>query len=304
MFTNIVNASSNRIIGDLGIFESTNSNDWEMMYKSVINKKYAKGTRNFSRHPIMEKREEKGNIYLIPRERGGPSYKKVKLDKNSEEDVVFCPISKGFPMQDVSSFTLGPIVGEGLCLVNAAFSKSICVGHIEGGGEVDLKRKNFWKRSHNPTHDIKIINNSEMIVDGTQHDIFKWLQDHRQEWFEKWNLWRKSIALCSVGSFHWTDNLDETIAYFNKNQFVDFKTWKRECYIRPSYDLMPSTEPFKYIQQLYDSGKSIGLVHPMAIISHPQKPITPEFIRNLFDSNNEMCCQPFVVAAKVLGVDI
>lgn len=81
-------------------------------------------------------------IYFIPRERGGPSYKSVPLEGVINDDVQYCPISKGYPMQDVSSFTLGPIVGEGLCLVNSAFSKSICIMHIEGGGKVDLKRKN------------------------------------------------------------------------------------------------------------------------------------------------------------------
>lgn len=45
-------------------------------------------------------------------------------------------------MQGVSSFSLGPVVGEGLVVVNAAFSKVIYLQHLIGG-IVNYKRKNF-----------------------------------------------------------------------------------------------------------------------------------------------------------------
>jgi len=82
-------------------------------------------------------------IYVVPRIKTRPSYLSIPLIGVDINSVQYCPISKGFPMQDVSSFTLGPIVGEGLCLVNAAFSKSICIAHIEGGGFPDLKSNSF-----------------------------------------------------------------------------------------------------------------------------------------------------------------
>ncbi|CAH6420770.1 Hypothetical protein HVR_LOCUS1286 [uncultured virus] len=119
-------ASTKRTIGDISIFDDNVSpmnvlqHNWNVAYKTIMDQKYAKETRNFSRTIVGNPQplERHAPIYLIPRERGGPSYLSVPLQGINPADVQYCPISKGFPMQDVSSFTLGPIVGEGLCLVN------------------------------------------------------------------------------------------------------------------------------------------------------------------------------------------
>lgn len=35
-----------------------------------------------------------------------------------------------------------------------------------------------------------------------------------------------------------------------------------------------------------------------------KEPLTKEFIENLFNSPEIMCCQPYVVAGKLLGVKV
>lgn len=262
--------------------------------------------RNFSHiitgSPFVE---GKAPIYIVPRIRGGPGYLSYPLIRVNMDDVQYCPISKGFPMQDVSSFTLGPIVNEGLCLVNAAFSKSICIGHIEGGGILDLKRKNFWRRSKNPDHIVLFIDKDQISVDGNICNTNIWLRQNEHLWYEQWNYWRKTIALCSKGDFHWTNGLGETLSYRYKDNYLGFVQWKKECYISPSYELLPQTEVFKFLQILWSKHNiPLGLVHPKGATEGGEHPITKEFIQNLYDSDNFMACMPYVIVGKLLDIPI
>lgn len=299
-------ASTKRVIGDPNFLNSVQTRDaWETLYKIVMNPKYGKNTRNFSQNIVGVPQE--GNIapiFLIPRERGGPSYLSVPLEGVNPDHVQYCPISKGFPMQDVSSFTLGPIIGEGLCLVNAAFSKTICAAHIEGGGVVDLNRKNFWKRSKKPVRNICMMGPNVMYVDGVLTYVEQWLRANETLWYPQWELWRRAIALCSQGDFHWTDDLGDVITYRKGTEYLDFVRWKKECYIRPSYELLPTTRVYQFLQQIWGQYNiPLGLVHPKAVLGNAEKPITAEYIRELYDSY-EMCCQPYVIAGCLLGVPI
>jgi len=305
-------AGTNRIVGDINLFDSTDPIVWEMMYQMTMDQKYKKNTRNFttkiSGKPYSSINGELPPIYLIPRERGGPSFKETNLKGVNPEDVQYCCISKGYPMQDLSSFTLGPIVGEGLCLVNAAFSKSICIMHIEGGGVFDLGRKNFWKPAKKPLRNIIQINDNLISVDGKQYNIFEWLKNNEKEWLSQWELWRKSIALCSLGDFHWTrlSNGDDstTVAYRYKEKYIDFLEWKKECYIKPAYELIPQTKVYQFLVKARTEDKVVlGLVHPMGR-NDEEKPITKEFITDLFNSEYEMSCMPFVVAGILLGIKV
>ena len=296
-------------IGDLSLFDSQETPDilalkWEAEYAKVMDPKYKKNTRNFSTtlSPQINSLTDPP-IYLIPRERGGPSYKSIPLEGCNPDDVIYAPVSKGYPMQDVSSFTLGPIVGEGLCLVNSAFSKSICTFHLEGGGALDLKRKIFWRRSKQPTRRVLIVDDAHINVDGVVHNTFAWLKENEHLWLNEWEKWRRHIAMASMGSFHWCGDFP-TVAYRYQNRYIDFVTWKKECYIRPSYELTPFTRVYQFLQKVRSEGRPLGLVHPMAISDRPEKPMTREYIRALFDSSTEMCCQPFVVAGLLLDVPI
>lgn len=296
-----VKASGKRIVPvDLDtIFSTDDPSEWERYYKEIMDKKYTKGGRNFSREIKGTEWEEDSDvpIFLIPRQRGGPSYKDVDLKGIEDiDDVFFAPISKGFPMQDVSSFTLGPIIGEGLCLVNAAFSKSICIMHIEGGGVVDLKRKSFWKQSKNPKRKIKLVDETEMMVDGKRVLIFDWLKE--------WEKWRRSIALCSMGDFHWTND-SPRVGFRFQERYIGFVQWKIECYVKPSYDLLPSVGVYKFLEKVWrDKRIPLGLVHPKAKDGGKELPMTTEFISDLFTDCDTMCCQPYVVAGRLLGVEL
>jgi hypothetical protein len=310
-------ASGNRIVFPLALFQTDDPDAWEDAYAQTMDTKYAKGTRNYSKKvevPPLEDVKEPP-IYLIPRARGGPSYKQVDLQGVDASQVRFCPISKGFPMQDVSSFTLGPIVGHGLCLVNSAYSKSICIMHIIGGGKTDLSRKNFWKpgkatrkiqlqtRVADETllGSLDIAESEVMIVDGTEYNIQEWLKAHENEWFPEWQKWSRSIALCSMGDFHWTD-ASPTISYRYKNRYLGFVEWKKKCYIKPSMRLLKRCKTYKFLRQMFRDKIPLGLVHPKAQTGQSEVPISREYLREAFDSETRMCCQPLVVAAKLLGI--
>ena len=299
-------ASKNRTVGNPSIFSSNDSAKWEKMYDEIMDPKYKKGTRKFSRNfgGIKWPGEEEPPIYLIPRSRGGPSYKEVDLEGANPSDLMYGCISKGFPMQDVSSFTLGPIVGEGLCLVNAAFSKIICVHHIEGGGVVDLSRKDFWKRGRKPIREIVLLPKNMMRVDGQVVYRKKWLANNEMLWLAEWEKWRKSVALCSMGDFHW-DDASPTISFRRKGKYIDFVEWKRECYVRPSYELLPNTGVFQYLLYAWKTERrALGLVHPKARKNCAEKPMTREMIKELMDSKDCMVCQPYVVVGLLMGVPI
>lgn len=297
-------ACSKRIVGSSNLFSITDENIWEQEYKKIMDPKYAKNIRNYSK-TIHGKPCENPLVYVIPRERGGSSYKEINLEGSDCKNLFYAPVSKGYSMQDVSSFTMGPIVGEGLCLVNSAFSKSICIMHIEGGGKLDLKRKNFWKPSKNPPRKIDYINDTLINIDGNVVVIQEWLFENEHLWLEEWEKWRAAVALCSLGDFHWADSDTLTLAYRYKGKYIKFREWKKECYIRPSYNLLPKNHVFLFLQDILKKHKiSIGLVHPKGRSNGKEKPITREYIRELFDSEDEMCCQPYVVAGRLLNVEI
>ena len=302
---NFSSASKKRRVCDLAVFDSTDPKVWVDAYKKTMDPKYRKGTRNFNtKIPKLEawKKEGEPPIFIIPRERGGPSYKDVDLIDCSADQVFFAPVSKGYSMQDVSSFTLGPVVKEGLCIVNAAFSKVVCLHHIEGGGITDLSRKDFWKRSKKPTRKIELLEKRKMLVDGVMHDIDEWLVKNRSEWYAEWSKWMKSVALCSNGDFHW-DDASPTVAYWVGDKPVDFVTWKKQTYIKPAYDLIPQTSVYKFLMKLWKDEKiPLGLVHPMARKNEPEVAITRKFIQELYEDEEEMCCMPYVVAGVLMGV--
>lgn len=314
-YTEQTTAVSKRLIGDHKIFESKDPEDWEQMYTRVMDPKYKKETRNFN-ITITGKKTNNPLIFLIPRIRGGASYKETKIIGANNEDLQYCAISKGYPMQDVSSFTLGPVFKEGLCLVNSAFSKAICIMHIEGGGKVNLKRKNYWQRSKKPERSFQFLNTDKMIVtnisDGKTEEvnIHTWLSNNENLWLDEWEIWRKNIALTNIGDFHWNDDKtgdNKTISYRYKEKYLNFVQWKKQCYITPFYELAVKTEVYKFLDILFHKEQiSLGLVHPKASEGdrRMELPITEAYIRNIYDSETIMCCVPYCVAGLLLDVSI
>lgn len=294
-----------RQIGNMMLFTTLDPTTWEAEYQRIMDPKYKKGARNYHIKLTGMPWSQPGNppIYLVPRSRGS-SYKDIALSGVRQEDVLFCPISKGFSMGDVSSFTLGPIPGQGLCLVNSAFKCCINIKHIEGGGILDLKRKNFWRASRHPVRQIVMVNEHEMSVDGIIVNIHMWLRTNEHLWLPQWDIWSKSIALSSLGDFHWTDGSD-IIGYRYNEQYLTFLQWKKYCYIGPSYELLPHTKVFQDLMNVWTVQRQVlALVHPEAHHEHPELPVTPEMIRMSFNSEYEMTTQPFVLCGLLMGIGI
>jgi hypothetical protein len=301
----VKSAAGNRLIGNPSLFETEDLEAWDEAYREVMIKKYAKNTRNFSRQIKGKQWSGEGPppVYLVPRVRT-ESYLRYQFEGVADSsDIQYAPISKGFSMQDVSSFTLGPVVGEGLCLVNAAFSKIVTVSHIRGGGRFSLKRKYLWQDAARPDRDIVLVGSGEMLVDGERVDIKEWLRDNESLWFDEWDLWRRHVALCGEGDFHWSAGYP-VIAYRRGDQYLTFGEWKRVCYIKPSLELLPKTDVFQFLQQVRSEGVPVGLVHPMVsnLLGEALRPVTMEELSEMIDSDESMVCQPYVVAAALLGM--
>ena len=319
---------SKRKIAPASLFDSKDPAVWEEAYTTYMDPKYAKGKRGYKiKKPVrrfgtstMSLDEQWDRIvqhgppvYLIPRERGGPSFKDVALFDHtdnpvSSDDVYFGLISKGFGMGDLSSFTVGPIVGEGLCLVNAAFSKAISVAHVEGGGRVNLKRKNFWQRARKPKYQITDVDvyRGSMMVDGVGVDSHDWLITHQDEWFPEWQKWHDSVALCGSGDFHWTSGCP-TIAYYkdkdaceDKGKFMNFLEWKCSTYLQYALAEIPKVKAFQDLKALHNEGIALGLVHPKARCAIV-KPLSREWLRTFLFDPEEMCCMPYIVAYLLLS---
>lgn len=300
----------------LHYFDSSSEAEWENMYKACMNKKYAKGTRHFCTE-ITGTPSDECKIYVVPRVRAGPSYKSIKLNGVDNSHVQYCPVSKGFPMQDLSSFTLGPVVGEGLCIVNAAFSKQILIGHIQGNGCFDATAVGHWKWKGAAKRVVKFVGydadgDAWVEIDGIKHHAITWLTDNMNLWYSEWDKWRRSIALCSEGSFHWEDKLGYAIGYHGSKDLIamghptiiGFVEWKKTCYIRPAYWLMRKTSVFAFLKELRKRKIPIALVHPKGVSDQGEFPVNVDQIRDLYDDPFSMSCMPWVVAGRLLKVPV
>lgn len=301
-------ASKDRIVGDLNIVDSDDPLVWEQAYTEIMDKKYAKGTRKFTLYkPLLNYQQVHGcqpPIYLIPRVRAGPSYKSCVLNGAEPQEVLYAAVSKGYSGQDISSFTVGPIIGHGLCLVNAAFSKAICLFHLKGG-VTDLKRRNFWRSvPKSKQRQISRIDDNTIMVDGKSYDTITWLQDNEDLWYPQWDLWRRSIAMCSMGDFHWSDDVDHPVMYRDGDDYLNFLQWKIQCYVQPARDLLPTITTFQVLKQAWHEGYALGLVHPKAYKGAPEDAMTAEFLTELMYSTTTMACMPYVVAACIMDVPL
>lgn len=290
---------------DAKLFETDDLSVWEQAYQTYMDPKYRKQSKKFNQilHGTKWIKSDQPPIYVVPRVRT-ESYKQVKLEGVDNADVYYAPISKGFCLQDVSSFVMGPIVGQGLCLVNMAFSKEITVAHIEGHGKFNLKRKNFWQAARHPKYEIQVLNDERMMVDGQEFSIVSWLEQKKQEWYPEWLKFSRAVALCGKGQFHW-NNGSPTVLYYHDARYLKFVEWKKQIYIAEAYKLLPDIPAFQWLKKVWlDHRRVLGLVHPKGKSGSAELPITREYIRDLYDSETEMSCMPYVVAGKLLDVSI
>jgi len=100
-----------------------------------------------------------------------------------------------------------------------------------------------------------------------------------------------------------TTSVEDGIKYISYN--LRLKRGQTEYYIKPSYELLENIDAFKHLKYLlYEKKVSIGLVHPMGRGDGALTPITKEYLEMLFSSEDYMSCQPYVVAGKLLGVEV
>ena len=148
-------------------------------------------------------------------------------------------------------------------LVNGAFSKQITTAHVMGGF-LNLKRKTLWelpRSKRSRQYSIEKQSWTHMVVDGKRHDILSWLRVHEKEWFPEWNKWRQQVAL----------------------------------------KLVPETPEFKFILKAWNQHIPLGLVHPKAVKSAPEEPVTKETVDTLVNSQDQMTCMPYVVVGALLN---
>jgi hypothetical protein len=81
-------------IGDTSLFDADvdDPNLWEEEYVRIMDNKYAKGTRKSTivgkTFPNMDTYGDTPPIFVVPRERGGPSFKEIPLAGVENGDVV------------------------------------------------------------------------------------------------------------------------------------------------------------------------------------------------------------------------
>jgi hypothetical protein len=295
------------------LLASNNMQVWEEAYQKCVPFKYSKSRYSPKKVDASEDKKEipAPRVYVIPRIRT-QSYKIPLEGVDDPTTIVYCPISKGYGMQGLSTFSLGPSCDPKnpfLVLVNGAYSKVIAVEHLEGKGCFDLKRKNFWKRARKPLFTIEMEGFDKIRVNQKLFDLSSWLNDNRQLWYPEWSKWSKHVTFYGEGSFHWSKT--PTVTYCNPYlqedlqedskalQFIDFATWKQQYYIQPGLQLMESRWEWKYLVSLLKSGRVIALTHPEGHAFPPQQPLQLSLLQELIDSKEDFCTMPYVVAFKL-----
>ena len=261
---------------------------------------FQKTSRNFSRK-IMGRRMDDPPIFVISRRRGH-SYKAIPLAGLSSQDVFYAPVSSGFSMQDASSYIMGPVVGEGLNLTNAAYSKIITVMHIQGGGRVDYRSKSFGKPGK-AIREVQVTSPTTMLVDGSEVLIKTWLESNKALWFEEWNLWARSIAMCSRAEYRW-GNQSVRVGYWLNDQCVDFLHWKIECILKPSYRLLEESKSARFLKEVRAEGRTYCLGPSFGAMTALGAPITVDLIKTLYQSSHSICGSAYVLAGYLLDVPI
>ena len=148
-----------------------------------------------------------------------------------------------------------------------------------------------------------MVNEELMFVDEKLHNIKDWLKSNEHLWLEEWTVWSRSVALCSMGDFHWTDG-SPTVGHLLHGQYLSFVDWKKESYIFPTYQLLAENQVFHHLWLVWNEHKRpLALVHPM-VKEDIIYPMTAEYIRNIFDSPKIMCCMPYVIVGALLSAQV
>lgn len=131
-----------------------------------------------------------------------------------------------------------------------------------------------------------------MSVDGLVVNKKKWLEKNKVlvvRRIEKIARFDQNVSF-PLGNFNWFNNcVDDP----DNNIYMDFVTWKKTCYIIPSYKLFnkKDNKVINFLKLLYKKKKiSIGLVHPKGKLDKKEKGTTSKYIKFLYDSPEITIC--------------
>ncbi len=288
-------AVKKRKIANLSLLDTTDKDTWMNAYNLVQVDRLKPGYYNYSKK-LMGKPTQKPTIHVVRRVRGGDSYKSVQLndlDGNTipVNDIFWVPSSKGYSFSDISPYVIGPIIGHGINILNAVWSKHVTVGHLNG--KFNLNSKNFWKKS-----------SKDVDIDDIQ-EIF-----NSKKWYIEWKKWSDHVALCGDPAFNWVDNMGLTIAYV-KNKDVNINTdsfyknekeFHRDTYEKWLSEAWDNLESFKYLYRRFTQDKvHIALIHPIISSEHDMSiPITAEYMEKWIQDGNLMNT-PMLLAMKLIS---
>lgn len=95
---------------------------------------------------------------------------------------------------------------------------------------------------------IIIYKNYQIFIDGISVNINNWLKKNENLWLNEWIKWSQAIALCNNYNVVWPfDSM--RVSFRFKEKYIDFITWKKECYIKPAFELLPETNAFKFLKK-------------------------------------------------------
>lgn len=274
--------------------DTTDEETWKKIYKKVQNEKYAVGKRKYNKK-IVGTETETPKIYVVPRRRG-KSYKHFKDENDTplSDHAYWCEASKGFRFGDLSSYTAGPIVGHGINVLSATWSKRVYALHLLGG-KFDINKKDFWDK-RKPKR--KIVDD-KIVVDDQEYPINEWLTDNKDEWYSEWKKWSQAVALCGEPSFKWMSNYKNVCWIINNKIRFDFKVCWYETYVKWLHQFWETLDTFKYVKKVFDK-RNIVLVHPM-VGDYSKGPTTIEDIKARV-KNNRIIEAPWVLTSKLLGI--
>ena len=289
-------------IADPVLFKSTDADVWNNAYRTVQNPKYKIGKRKYSKK-IVGRTVTDPKIYCVPRRRGQSYKTKAFKEVRDNSDLYYCEASKGYRFGDLSSFAAGPIVGHGINVLSAVWSKRIFTSHIEGG-HFDITKPNFWAKPDRAScRRVEWICKNIIKVDGDKYTVNKWLKENMKEWYGEWKNWSEAIALCGEPTFKWMCNYDCIAWVINNKVRTDSKQCWFDTYVTWLYGIWDNLDTYSFVEDVMKvDKKSIVLVHPMLSIDSDE-PITRQVIHDHIDSGATMCA-PYCLMAKLLGMKL
>lgn len=197
------------------------------------------------------------------------------------------------------------IKGIGSSLLNFALSKQICIDHINGSGRFNPKRTTYWQNIKPPKYNIKIYDNNNIKVNNIIYNKIEWLDEHEDEWYSEWKCWSEAISNSGNNGYHWLNT--NIIVYRYCGEYLNFRDWKKFCYIERSYLQLPKINIYWLLEDIWDNNETIRINYIENInISNTlnEKCITKDYIRYLYNHSTKIPPISYVMTGLLLDVNI